>query len=113
MTKVALGGRATRRAVTRVKPEQASKVKLWMPTHLSLGEGRVEWGSNRPMHPFRSTGVMGTARWESERIQIRPAVYRPATKRIMTEAASERLVVIPAKYGWVTDASWSSLKVKS
>jgi hypothetical protein len=27
-----LGGRATRWAVTRVKPEQASKVKLQMPT---------------------------------------------------------------------------------
>ncbi len=39
-------------------------MKLWMPTRLSVGEGRVEWGSNRCMHPFRSTGVMGTARWK-------------------------------------------------
>ena len=29
-----LRGRATLQAVTRVKPEQASKVKLWMPTRL-------------------------------------------------------------------------------
>ncbi len=39
-------------------------MKSWMPTRLSVGEGRVEWGSNRRMHPFRCTGVMGTARWE-------------------------------------------------
>jgi len=64
VTKAALGGRAIQRAVTRVKPEQASKVMMWMPTRLSAGEGRVEWGSNRRMHLFRSTGVMGTARWE-------------------------------------------------
>ncbi len=41
-------------------------MKLWMPTRLSVGEGRVEWGSNRRMHPFRSTGVMGTARWNGD-----------------------------------------------
>ena len=33
-----------------------------MPTHPEFGEGRVEWGSNRHMHPFRSAGVVGTAR---------------------------------------------------
>ena len=36
-----MGGRAIWRAVTRVKPEQASKVKMWMPTRLKNGEGRV------------------------------------------------------------------------
>jgi hypothetical protein len=36
-----LGGRAIRRAVTRVKPEQASKVEMRMPTRLHNGEGRV------------------------------------------------------------------------
>jgi hypothetical protein len=30
-----------RRAVTRVKPEQASKVTMRMPTLLPFGEGRV------------------------------------------------------------------------
>jgi hypothetical protein len=34
------------------KPD-STKVKSWMPTRLSLGEGRVEWGSNRRMHPLR------------------------------------------------------------
>jgi len=33
-----------------------------MPTHPEIGEGRVEWGSNRHVHPFRSAGVVGTAR---------------------------------------------------
>ena len=33
-----------------------------MPTRPEFGEGRVEWGSNRHMHPFRSAGVVGTAR---------------------------------------------------
>ncbi len=38
--------------------------KSGMPTRLSLGEGRVDWGSNRRMHRLRSTGAMGAARWE-------------------------------------------------
>ncbi len=36
-----------------------------MPTHPEYGEGRVERGSNRHMHPFRSAGVVGTARVHS------------------------------------------------
>jgi hypothetical protein len=39
VTKGALGGRATPWAITRVKPEQASKVKSRMPTRLNDGEG--------------------------------------------------------------------------
>jgi hypothetical protein len=35
----AFGWAATLQAVTRVKLEQASKVKLWMPTRLLTGEG--------------------------------------------------------------------------
>jgi hypothetical protein len=35
-----------------------------MPTRLSNGEGRTKWGSNRQVHPFRSAGVVGTARWK-------------------------------------------------
>jgi hypothetical protein len=38
----AFGWAATLQAVTRVKLEQASKVKLWMPTRLLTGEGRVD-----------------------------------------------------------------------
>jgi hypothetical protein len=44
-----------------VKPEQASKVKLRMPTRLRFGEGCTGWGSNRHEHPSRSAGVVGTA----------------------------------------------------
>jgi hypothetical protein len=61
-TKAALGGRANRRAVTCVKPEQASKGKLWTPTRPKRGEGSTVWGSSRQMHLDRSTGVVGTAR---------------------------------------------------
>ena len=41
MTKAASGGRAIQRAVTRVKPEQASKSIMRMPTRTKRGEGRV------------------------------------------------------------------------
>src|SRR6476646_7289048 len=58
----ASGGRATRRAVMRMKPEQASKGKLWTPTRPEFGEGSTIWGSSRQTHLDRSTGVMGTAR---------------------------------------------------
>jgi hypothetical protein len=37
----AFGRAATLQAVTRVKLEQASKVKLWMPTRPLFGEGRA------------------------------------------------------------------------
>jgi len=37
-----LGGQATLQAVTRVKLEQASKVKSWMPTRPLTGEGRAD-----------------------------------------------------------------------
>ena len=47
-------------AVTRVKPEQASKVKSWTPTRLRNGEGST--GREAPTSaPVRSTGVVGTA----------------------------------------------------
>jgi len=62
VTKAAAGGRANRRAVTCVKPEQASKGKSWTPTRPEFGEGSMVQGSSRQMHPDRSIGVMGTAR---------------------------------------------------
>jgi hypothetical protein len=61
-TNAAFGGGANRRAVTSVKPEQASKGKLWMPTRPNAGEGSTIRGSSRQMHLDRSTGVVGTAR---------------------------------------------------
>ena len=61
-TNAASGGGANRRAVMCVKPEQASKGKLWTPTRPEFGEGSTIWGSSRQMHLDWSTGVMGTAR---------------------------------------------------
>jgi hypothetical protein len=50
-----LGGQATLQAVTRVKLEQASKVKLWMPTRLLTGEGRAD-GEETDKHLFDPPG---------------------------------------------------------
>ena len=57
-------------AVTRVKLEQASKVKMRTPTRLRNGEGRTDREEARrgsallpstKKHLFRSTGVVSTA----------------------------------------------------
>ena len=53
--KSALGGRAILQAVTRVKLEQASKVKSWMPTRLLTGEGRTN-GEETDKHLFDPPG---------------------------------------------------------
>src|SRR5450432_1781678 len=58
--KSAVGRAATLQAVTRVKPEKASKVKLWMPTRPLTGEGRAN-GEETDKAPVRSAGVLGTA----------------------------------------------------
>ena len=47
-------------AVTRVKLEQASKVKSWMPTRLNYGEGHAD-REETDEHLFRSAGVVSTA----------------------------------------------------
>ena len=69
--KSTLGGRATLRAVTRVKLEQASKATMWMPTRRMSGEGRAEWeeggaGARQAItvSTSRATGVVSTARKE-------------------------------------------------
>ena len=57
-------------AVTRVKLEQASKVKMWTPTRLRNGEGCTDREEARrgialnpstDKHLIRSTGVVSTA----------------------------------------------------
>src|SRR5580693_9893230 len=70
VTKSTQGGRAIRRAVTRVKLEQAPKVATWMPIRRESGEGCTERegpGTGACPHdnhraPIRSTGVVSTAR---------------------------------------------------
>ena len=60
MTKAALGGRAMRWAITRVKPEQASKVQLRMPTRQDRGR---QYGWQKvSTASIRSAGVVGMAR---------------------------------------------------
>jgi hypothetical protein len=49
----------------RMKLEQASKVKMWTPTPLRLGEGRAG-GEETDQHPHRSTGVVSTACQEGD-----------------------------------------------
>jgi len=44
----------------RLKLEQASKVKAWMPTRLETGEGRAG-REETDQHLIRSTGVVSTA----------------------------------------------------
>src|ERR1035438_6213842 len=69
-TKSTNGGRAIRRAVMRVKLEQARKAAMWMPIRRESGEGsteREEPGAGVRPHdnhrvPIRSTGVVSTAR---------------------------------------------------
>ena len=53
--KSAIGGQAIWQAATRVKLEQASKVKSWMPTRLLTGEGRAN-GEETDKHPFGPPG---------------------------------------------------------
>jgi len=63
------GGRATWRAVTRVKLEQSSKAAMWMPARRFSGEGRADreepGAGARHRHndhaPIRTTGVVSTA----------------------------------------------------
>lgn len=55
-------GSASVRAATRVKPEQASKSEMRMPSLHDEGEGRWLW-SEQPIEDDQSTaGVMGAAR---------------------------------------------------
>ena len=59
---LAFGRAATLQAVTRVKLEQASKVKLWMPTRLLTGEGRAAGKKPTgtcPVHRGTEHGMQG------------------------------------------------------
>ena len=83
VTKSTHGGRAIRRAVTRVKLEQAPKAVMWMPIRRQSGEGstaREQPGAGARQHgnhrvPGRSTGVGSTARRKGNQRQWgRPGV---------------------------------------
>src|SRR4051795_491471 len=51
---------------TRVKPEQASQVKMRMPTRLGNGEGRVSGEAIDTGTRLDPPGVRGTARWKGD-----------------------------------------------
>lgn len=97
-----LGGPANRRAATSVNPEQASKVMMWAPTRLSIGEGRC--AMERGVDGLRR-GPPGYWEWHDEKVpwatwEIRSGEAKwfqrglgPRPKR-----KSERLIV-PLKRG--------------
>ena len=90
-------------AVTRVKLEQASKVKSWMPTRLTNGEGctgREETRrGNAPLastnrHLYRSTGVVSTACEEGDLRRVGEARdWRRSRLRTLPERATASLGV--------------------
>src|ERR1039457_4270468 len=105
-TKSTHGGRAIRRAVMRVKLEQAPKAAMWMPIRRESGEGstdREEPGAGVRQHdnhraPIRSTGVVSTARrkgnqrqWGEARGGRGVAYPERRTKERWTIWASERV----------------------
>src|SRR5450755_1310772 len=74
----AVGRAATLQAVTRVKPEQVSKVKMWRPTRLLTGEGCTN-GEETDKHLFGPPGYW--ARHVGKMIWViggDPATIRPA-----------------------------------
>ena len=79
--KLTYGKRATLQAVTRVKLEQASKVKMWTPTRHANGEGCMDREETRAgtrnsptnEHLIRSTGVVSTACREGDLRLVREA----------------------------------------
>src|SRR6266566_1389481 len=101
-TKSTDGGRAIRRAVTRVKLEQASKAVMWMPIRRQSGEGSTaqeQPGAGARQHgnhrePGRSTGVVSTARRKGNQRQWgRPGVAGGSRTRTPSERAAGHLGV--------------------
>ena len=89
-------------AVTRVKLEQASKVKMWTPTLLRNGEGCTDREETRAgsrnsatnEHLNRSTGVVSTACREGDLGQWgRLGIGRGARPRTSPERAAASLGV--------------------
>ena len=65
-----MGRLAIARAVTRVNPEQASKVKLWTPTRPNIGEGRCMTGktpTDAPVVVHRGIGDSTCERFSGQR----------------------------------------------
>lgn len=96
--KSTMGGRAEPRAVTRVNPEQASKVEMRVPTRPKDGEGRRGERGNRDAALFGSPGY-----WEQHAVKAYWATWETRHGRQVATAdagksrrpwrESERLMV--------------------
>ena len=99
MTKAALGGRAMRWAITRVKPEQASKVQLRMPTRQDRGR---QYGWQKvSTASIRSAGVVGMARRKGDAGNVGDPLgwsFGSIAAAMRTRWESER-VIVPLKPG--------------
>jgi len=98
------GGSASRRAATRVKPEQASKVKSRGPTGLNNREGRWSLGehpTDEPRLPRRGKGRGTSAQHTGQHGRSRPAgPHRPRSIiRVEPGGKSEGLIVPHAPDG--------------
>src|ERR1039457_4707963 len=102
-TKSTYGGRASWRAVTRGKLEEASKAAMWTPTRRKTGEGRTdgeEPGAGARPHDNRraligSTGVVSTARRKGNRASVGEARDGRGSRdpRTSSERAAEHMGV--------------------
>jgi hypothetical protein len=101
--KYTMGVPANARAVTRVNPEQASKVKMWTPTRLDNGEGRSAEGKEPTRAPFAVHRGNGNSTWgrsEEQRGKLSLARVRCPRHGVGSwpVRVAERLVV-PVKPG--------------
>ena len=95
MTKAALGGRAMRWAITRVKPEQASKVQLRMPTRQD--RGRQHGWQKVSTASIRSAGVVGMARRKGDAGNVGDPLgwsFGSIAAAMRTRWESERVIVL-------------------
>src|SRR5207237_9173801 len=82
-TKSALGGRAILQAVTRVKLEQAAKVKLWMPTRLLTAVLCKMCFANAARHPALAAGMGLCSQQQVQELQVGQALlFRPGQQFI-------------------------------
>lgn len=96
----ASGGSASMQAVTRVNSEQASKVKMRVPTGLRYREGRCVVGKQPTFAPATTAGVVETACGQRHGAQRGRSLHdegklRPRTVESHRSAVmSDRLIVV-------------------
>ena len=81
-----------------MKPEQASKVTMRMPTLLPFGEGSNERGKQSTRAPARSAGVVGMARRKGGAGNVGDPLgwsLGSIAAAMRTRWESERVIVLP------------------